>query len=78
MNLVDLALHMEAGEQRQIVFLGLLDALGMARHQHLHEVLGVAVALLAADQHFINVARIHIPHRALDQIAFLIDQGRGL
>ncbi len=48
----------------------------MARHQHLHERLRRAVAFFALDQHLVDVARIEVADRALDQVAFLVDQSR--
>ena len=75
-NRVDLALDLETVEQPDLrVAIG-LDALGMARHQRAHERLGDAVALLALDQHLIEVAGVKVADRPLDQIAFLIDQRR--
>ncbi len=47
----------------------------MARHQHPHEVLGFAVAVLAGHEHFVDVLVVEVAHRALDQRAFLIDEG---
>ena len=54
-----------------------LNDLGMARHQHAHEVLGLAVAFLAGDQDLVDVLVVEVADRALDQAAFLIDEGRG-
>ena len=53
-----------------------LHVLGVARHDHLHEVFRDAVARLAFDQHFVDLAIIEVTNRPLDQIAFLIDRGR--
>jgi hypothetical protein len=55
------------------VAIGLND-LGVARHQHPHEVLGFAIALLAGNDDFADVAVVEIADRALDQRAFLIDE----
>src|SRR5260221_5595939 len=70
---IDLALDLEAMEQGDSVAIG-LHPLGMARHQHLHECLGRLVAFLALDQHLVDVARVEVADRALDEVALLIDQ----
>ena len=54
-----------------------LNHLGVARHQHAHEVLGLAIAVLAGDQDLVDVLVVEVAHRALDQAAFLVDEGRG-
>ena len=54
-----------------------LNHLGVARHQHAHEVLGLAVAVLAGDQDLVDILVVEVAHRALDQAAFLVDEGRG-
>jgi hypothetical protein len=48
--------------------------LGVGRHDHLHEVLGPAVARLALDQHLVDIAVVEVADRAVDQVAFLVDQ----
>ena len=53
-----------------------LHVLGMARHEHAHEVAGFLVALVAADQDFVDVLGVEVADRALDQRAFLVDQRR--
>ena len=73
---VDLALDLEAVKQPDLRIAIRLYALCMARHQRPHECLGSAVALLAFDLHLVDVARIKIADRALDQIALFVDQGR--
>jgi nucleotide-binding universal stress UspA family protein len=40
-----------------------LHLLGVARHDHLHEVLGGAVAALALDQHLVDVACCRVADR---------------
>ena len=50
--------------------------LRVARHQHAHEVVGLAIAVFAGDDDFVDVAPIEIADRALDERAFLIDEGR--
>jgi len=47
-------------------------------HQHLHEVAGFFIAGLARDLDFVDFLVVEVAQRALDQRAFLIDQGRGL
>ena len=49
----------------------------MAGHQHPHEVLGVAIGVVAGDQYLVDIAAVEIADRALDQIALFIDEGRG-
>ena len=48
----------------------------MARHEHAHEVLGLAVAVVARDQDLLDVLVVEVADRALDQRAFLVDQRR--
>ncbi len=49
----------------------------MAGDQRAHEVLGDAIALIAGDQHFLDILGIDIADGALDQIAFLMNQARS-
>ena len=72
---VELALDPVAGEDRQRVAVG-LHVLGMARHEHAHEFLGVLVALVAGDHDLVDVLVVEVADRALDQRAFLVDQRR--
>ena len=65
----------EAGEDRQRVA-ERLHVLGMARHEHAHEVARFLVAFVAADQDFVDVLAVEIADRTLDQRAFLVDQRR--
>src|SRR5690606_9171396 len=53
----------------------MLHVLGVGRHDHLHEVLGRAIATLALDQNLVDLFAIKIADRALDKVAFLIDRG---
>ena len=53
-----------------------LHHLGMARHEHAHEVLGLAVAVVAGDHDLVDVLVVEVADRALDQRAFLVDEGR--
>ena len=49
----------------------------MARHEHAHEVLGFAIAVLARDQDVVDVLVVEVADGALDQRALLIDEGGG-
>jgi hypothetical protein len=49
----------------------------MAGHEHLHELFGFLVAFLALDDDLVDVLRVQVTDRALDQAAFLVDEGRG-
>ena len=73
---IELGLDAVAHEDRRGVPVG-LHHLGMARHQHAHEILGLAIAVLAGDQDLVDVLVVEVTHRTLDQAAFLINQGRG-
>ena len=46
----------------------------MARHEHAHEVLGLAVAVLAGDHHVVDVLVVEVADGALDERAFLVDE----
>src|SRR5580704_12424111 len=46
----------------------------MTRHEHAHEVLGLAVGFWSSDDDLIDVFGIEIADRAFDQRAFLIDE----
>ena len=48
----------------------------VARHQQLHEAARRLVALLALDDHFLDLAVIEVADRALDEVAVAIDQRR--
>ena len=74
---VELRLNLITVHQRHDVAI-LLHLLGVAGHQHLHEGLGDAVAFVALDQHFVDVAGVEVADRALDQVALGMDhRGRG-
>ena len=45
----------------------------MARHDHFHELFCRAVAVLAFNKHFVDLAAVKIADRALDEVAFLIN-----
>ena len=48
----------------------------MARHEHAHEVLRFLVGVVAGDHDLVDLARIEVADRALDQAAFLVDELR--
>ncbi len=52
----------------------MLHVLRVRRHEHLHVVLGLAVAALAVDQNLVHVAAVEVADHALDQAAFLVDR----
>ena len=70
---IELALDHEAREDRRRVLVG-LDVLGMARHEHAHEVLGLAIAFVAGHQDLVDVLVVEVADRALDQRSLLIDE----
>src|SRR4029079_19106307 len=49
----------------------------MARHEHLHEIFGFPISLLALDEDFVDILGVEIADRPLDKIAFLINESRG-
>ena len=71
-----IAFDLIAGKKRHRLVIA-LHHLGMAGHDHPHEVLGGAVTRLALDQHLVDLAAIEVADRPLDQVAFLIDRRRG-
>ncbi len=71
---VQLVLDLEVMKQRYTAVAEGLDPPRMARHQHLHEALGGAIAFLALDQNLIDIAGIEVTDRALDQVGFLVHQ----
>ena len=74
---VELAFHLIALKQWQDRIEVLLDLLCVAGDEHLHEVFGAAVALLALDHDFLDVAAVQIANGALDQVGLLVHQGGG-
>ncbi len=46
----------------------------MARHEHAHEILGFPVGLGSRDDDLANVLVVKVADRALDQVAFLVDE----
>ena len=71
---VELCLDPVLGEERRRFAIG-LHQLRMARHEHAHEVLGFAIAVLARDQDVVDVLVVEVADGALDQRALLIDEG---
>ena len=63
----------QQGHHRVVVELHLL---GVARREQLHEFLGDAVLRLALDDDFLDIPAVKVADRALDQAAFLVDEGR--
>ena len=57
--------------KRVLIF---LHTFHMARDQHLHLPAGLLVGILALDKNLVDLAGVEITDRALDQIAFLMDQ----
>ncbi len=72
----EVAFDLEAGEERQALVV-VLHVLGMGRHDHLHEVLGRAVALDPLDEHLVDVLVVKVADRALDEVALFVDRRRG-
>ena len=72
---VEALLDLVAVEERNPVAVG-LDPLGVAGHQHAHEALGRLVRLLALDQHLLDVLRIEVADRPLDEVGLLVDHRR--
>ena len=72
---VELTLDLIFCEQRFGFRIG-HDIAGVARHQHLHEVVGVAIGVLAGDHDLVDLLGVEVADRAFDQIAFLVDERR--
>ncbi len=53
-----------------------LHLLGLARHQHAHELARFLEAGLAFDEHAVDVLVVEIADRPLHEVLFLVDQGR--
>ena len=70
---VELLLDAVAGEDRRRVAIG-LHHLGLAGHQHPHEVLGLAIGVFARDQNLVEILVVEVADRPLDQRALLVDQ----
>ena len=74
-HISQVTLDLIAREKRQTIRV-MFHVLGMGRHDHFHEILGLAIARLAFDQHLVNIAIIEIADRTVDQVAFLINWRR--
>ena len=72
----ELAFHLIADEDRLGLLVG-LHVLRMARHEHAHEVLGLAIGVVARDQYLVDILVVEVADRALDQAALLVDEGGG-
>ena len=71
---VELALHAHAGEQRLAIAIE-LHRPHVGRHQHLHEIAGFLITGFTGDLDFVDFLVVEIAQRALDQRAFLVDEG---
>ena len=69
------AFDLVAREERHRIGV-MLHVLGMGRHDHFHEVLGMPVAQVALDQHLVDIAIVEVADRTVDQVAFLVDRRR--
>ena len=74
---IELALDAHPREQRLAVAI-LPDRPHVRGHQHLHEVARFLVTGFAGDLDFVDFLVVEVAQRALDQRAFLIDEGGGL
>ncbi len=72
---VKLVLDAVARQQRLGVGIE-LHVLGMARHQHAHEFLGLVIALAAGNHDLIDVLAVEVAKRAFDQRTFLVNELR--
>ena len=72
---VQLPLDAKAREQRLRRFVT-DDRVLVAGHQHAHEVAGFVVGGLAGDLDVVDIPGIEIADRALDQVAFLVNEAR--
>ena len=71
----EVAFHLEPRKERHLLFV-VHHLVGMGRHDHAHEIFGQTVAALALDENLVDLFRVEIADRTLDQIAFLIDRRR--
>ena len=74
---LDLALDLEAREQRDVVAVHLEPTIVLGGHEALHVLLGNAVCVLLIDEHLADVFREVVAQRAGYWIAFAIDQERS-
>ena len=72
---IELRFHAVARENRRLVLVG-LDVLGMARHEHAHEVLSLAISLIAGHQNGVDFLGIKVADRPFHKVAFLVDEPR--
>ena len=76
-HLIELGFDGVLRKDRLIVLVE-LHVLGVARHDHPHEVLGFAVGVLAGHEHLVDLLAVEVADGALDQRAFLVDETRRL
>ena len=74
---IELALDPHPGEQRLAVAI-LPDRPHVGGHQHFHEVARFLIAGFAGDLDLVDFLVVEVAQRALDQRAFLVDEGRRL
>ena len=72
---IELCLDAVAREDRRQFAVGLND-FRVARHEHAHEVLGLAIAFFTGNSDLGDVLVVKIADRTLDQAAFLINESR--
>ncbi len=75
MHGVELAFHLVAVEEGDRLLVE-FDLAGLVRHQLAHELRRRGEARLAFDQHLGDVGVVDVAQRALDEVAFLVDQRR--
>ncbi len=75
MHGVELALHLVAVEEGDRLLVQ-LDLVGLVWHQLAHELGGALEARLALDEDLRDAGVVDVAQRALDEIAFLVDQRR--
>ena len=68
----EVAFHLIAREKRQLVGV-MFHVLGMGRHDHFHEVLGLAIARFSFHKDLVDVLVIQVTDRAFDQVALFVD-----
>ena len=75
MHGVELVLHLVAVEEWDRLLVE-LDLVGLVRHELAHEFGGALEARLALDEDLGDVGVVDVAQRALDEVAFLVDQRR--
>src|ERR1700691_4599722 len=70
---VELVLYAVARQQRLRIGVK-LHVLRMARHEHAHEVLGLAIGVRTGDDDLVDLLAVEIADRTLDQRALLVDE----